>query len=272
MERHLRAHGDGVLDHRVRHHHDASAAPTEDSAVDHLFLGTDRFEYFTVEWDPERRQLRTIEAFTDPSEPHMRESQSQNKCLVDESGRFMALLLWEGVISLVRMQLRKPTMNKLDWMDQVRVTELFIKAATFIPTETGHPKIAFLYQGQCQRRERQAAIYRMTSDDRDVVPSKFDPNKDRELDIVFQDSSRRCSSRSPSSRIRTSSGTTTGNRRGTTTAGRSHCCRRDTHLLHRRPHQTSVSITLQTPVIFVAFAECDVCHYFLADDYGGLHF
>lgn len=119
------------------------------SETDLLFIGTDRLQYFNLAWNPETKQLDTIErVIEDLSEPYMRHSQSQNKCLVDPTARFLAMHLWEGVLNVFRLPTRKGSINKLEVLDQVRLTELFMKASTFIHSRTGLPTIAFLYKSQ----------------------------------------------------------------------------------------------------------------------------
>src|SRR5512142_552076 len=97
----------------------------KDSPTSALFVGTDRFEYFLLEWNHETGQLDTIDDSQDVSEKFLRDSQSQDRCMVDPSGRYMAMLLWEGVISVLRLRTRKGMQKKLDWMEQVRLSEMF---------------------------------------------------------------------------------------------------------------------------------------------------
>lgn len=91
-----------------------------DSATDLLFIGTDRLQYFNVAWNAEANQLDTVEqTIEDTAELYMRHSQSQNKCLVDPTGKFMAMHLWEGVLNVFRLPTRKGTTTKLVALDQV---------------------------------------------------------------------------------------------------------------------------------------------------------
>ncbi|KAK3935797.1 DNA damage-binding protein 1 [Diplogelasinospora grovesii] len=243
----------------------------KDSPTDLLFVGTERFEYFTVAWNAETGQLDTIDPFKDPGEHHMRDSQSQDKCLVDPTGRFMAMHLWEGVLTMLRLGDRRNTALRLDWMEQVRLSELFIKASTFLYTETGHPKIAFLYQSRADSNDSKLATYRLTSDDRNTVASRFDPLKDREIDTDIPDSGaailipvkkveegvKRHNVRNPES--------AKAHLGGLIVVG-------ETRLLYiDEVTKSTVESALKEASIFVAWAEYDVSHYFLADDYGTLH-
>ncbi|KAL0930509.1 DNA damage-binding protein 1a [Colletotrichum truncatum] len=244
----------------------------KDSKTDLLFVGTDRFQYFTAKWDPERQKLVTEQVIEDVAEPHMREAQSQDKCLVDPSGRFMAMHLWEGVMNVMRLGARAPYTFRLDpaWA-QVRLSELFMKASTFVPTETGHPTIAFLYQSKVDKEDARLAVYRLMSDDRNTNVSKFDSEKDREFEMDIQD---------PYARIvipvnveedevkryhKRDTSTAKAQLGGLIVVGETLLVYVDTLT------KTTVSTSLANPTIFVAWAEYDVRNYFLSDDYGNLH-
>ncbi|KAI8723333.1 DNA damage-binding protein 1 [Fusarium sp. LHS14.1] len=239
------------------------------SETDLLFIGTDRLQYFNLAWNPEMKQLDTIErVIEDLSEPYMRHSQSQNKCLVDPTARFLAMHLWEGVLNVFRLPTRKGSTNKLEILDQVRLTELFMKASTFIHSRTGHPTIAFLYKSQMEQEEARLAIYRLTHDDKGGVVSKFDPHKDRELDVVIPDPYASMLIPVPLDEekryhVRNTEGAK-AHLGGLLIVGETLLTYYD-GLTHR-----SVSSTLKDPRIFVAWAEYDGTHYFLADDYGRL--
>jgi DNA damage-binding protein 1 len=243
----------------------------KDSPTDLLFVGTDRFQFFTLAWNPETEQLDTIQSFTDAGEIHMRDSQSQDRCLVDPAGRYMAMHLWEGVLTVMRLLMRKGSTLNLEWMEQVRLKELFIKASTFLYSETGHPKIAFLYQTDSDSNDAKLATYRLTSDDRDAVASKFDALRDREISMDIPDSGaallipvrkveeelKRHNVRNPTS--------TKAHMGGLIVLG-------ETRLIYiDEVTKATVESALKEASIFVAWAEYDVEHYFLADDYGRMH-
>lgn len=71
------------------------------SPTDHLFVGTDRYTYFTLSWDSSEKRVRTERDYVDMSDPSSRESQTGNRCLIDPSGRFMTLEIYEGVIAVI---------------------------------------------------------------------------------------------------------------------------------------------------------------------------
>ncbi|PGH18407.1 hypothetical protein AJ79_00476 [Helicocarpus griseus UAMH5409] len=69
--------------------------------TDILFIGTDRSTYFTVTWDPSTSQLHTQRRYTDLADPSSRQSQLGDRCLIDPSGRFLTLELYEGIVTVV---------------------------------------------------------------------------------------------------------------------------------------------------------------------------
>ncbi|KAL2193661.1 mono-functional DNA-alkylating methyl methanesulfonate N-term-domain-containing protein [Corynascus similis CBS 632.67] len=200
----------------------------------------------------------------------MRDSQSQDRCLVDPTGRFLAMHLWEGVLTMMRLGERKNKMV-LTWMDQVRLSELFIKASTFLYTETGHPKIAFLYQSRADSSDAKLATYRMTTDDRNTEASKFNPDRDREIDTDVPDPS--ASMLIPVRKVE--EGVKRHNVRNVESA-KAHIgglvVVGETRLLYiDEVTKATVESALKEASIFVAWAEYNEVNYFLADDYGNLH-
>lgn len=236
-----------------------------------LLIGTDRFEYFTLAWNPQTSRLDTITPIKDPGERFMRDSQSQDRCIVDPSGRYVAMHLWEGVLTIMRLGHRKSNAMVLDVMDQVRLSELFIRASTFLYTETGHPKVAFLYHSQADSDDARLATYRLTSDDRNTVASRFDPARDREIDIDVPDPSaamlipvRKVEEEVKRHNVRNVE-SAKAHIGGLIVVG-------ETRLLYiDEVTKVKVESGLREASIFVAWAEYDVTHYLLADDYGNLH-
>ncbi|KAK1241340.1 hypothetical protein MKX08_001314 [Trichoderma sp. CBMAI-0020] len=241
----------------------------KDSATDLLFIGTDRLQYFNVAWNPETSQLDAVEqAIEDTAEPYMRQSQSQNRCLVDPTGKFMAMHLWEGVLNVFRLRIRKGSTTRLEGLDQVRLTELWMKTSTFLHSRTGHPRIAFLYKNQLDREEARIAVYRLTEDDKGGVSSKFDPQKDRELDQVIPDPYASMLIPVPvyeekRYHVRNNEGAR-AHLGGLLVVGETLLTYFDSLTY------SNVCSTLDDPKIYVAWAEYDGTRYFLADDYGRL--
>lgn len=240
-----------------------------DSDTDLLFVGTDRFQYFTLGWDPETGSFGTIDAFFDLNERHLRDSQSQDRCVVDPTGRYLVLLVWEGVLNILRMQPRKSRRREVDWMDQVRISELFIKSLTFLHVETNQPKIALLYQSRADRPDSQLVTYKLYSDDKNSQVSRFETRdqvdrfevKDPGAAILIpvgrgEEENKRYIIRNQA-QARAQLG-------GVIVVG-------ETRLLY---YDDAAKVTVETALeeasIFVAWAEYDVSHYFVADDYGVL--
>ncbi|KAH6608537.1 dna damage-binding 1 [Trichoderma cornu-damae] len=241
----------------------------KDSGTDLLLIGTDRLQYFNMAWNPEKNQLDAVEqTMEDATEPHMRQSQSQNRCLVDPTGKFVAMHLWEGVLNVFRLRTRKGLTTKIEVLDQVRLTELWMKASTFLHSRTGHPRIAFLYKSQLDQEEARISVYRLTGDDQGGVTSKFDPKKDRELDQVILDPYASMLIPVPvyeekRYHVRNNEGAR-AHLGGLLVVG-------ETLLTYFDGlTYSSVSFELTNPKIYVAWAEYDGTHYFLADDYGRL--
>lgn len=239
----------------------------KDSLTDLLFIGTDRLQYFNVAWNAATSQLETVEqTIEDGAELYMRHSQSQNKCLVDPTGKFMAMHLWEGVLNVFRLPTRKGATTKLVALDQVRLTELWMKASTFLHSRTGHPRIAFLYKSQLDHEEARIAVYRLTKDDKGGEVAKFDPHKERELDQVIQDPYACMLIPVPFVEEKRYHVRNTGGARahlgGVLIVGETLLTYFDSLTY------SSVSSPLRQAKIYVAWAEYDGVHYFLADDFG----
>lgn len=240
-----------------------------DSDTDLLFVGTDRLQYFNLAWNPVTNELDTVEqTIEDTAEPYMRHTQSQNKCLVDPTGKFMVMHLWEGVLNVFRLPTRKGVTTKLVALDQVRLTELWMKTSAFLHSRTGHPRIAFLYKSQADREEARIAVYRLTKDDKGGDVSNFDPQKERDLDQTIPDPYASILIPVPVSEekryhVRNNEGTRV-HLGGVLVVG-------ETLLVYFDSlTYASVSSPLADPKIYVAWAEFDGTRYFLADDYGRL--
>ncbi len=123
------------------------------SDTDHLFVGTDRSMYFTLAWDISKGELSTEKSFVDRADRSARDSQSGDRCLVDPSGRFMTLELYEGIITvlpIVQKSKKKgdPEVGSLGEPVVSRISELFVRSSAFIypRKESEKPKIALLYE------------------------------------------------------------------------------------------------------------------------------
>ncbi|KAI2618765.1 mono-functional DNA-alkylating methyl methanesulfonate N-term-domain-containing protein [Hypoxylon sp. NC1633] len=238
-----------------------------DADTELVFVGTDRFHYFTFGWNATEGKLETIDSFFDIHEKQMRDTQSQDMCAVDPTGRFMVVLLWEGVMNVLRMHTVKSKRHNLHWMDQIRISELFTKCVTFLHVETGHPKVAFLYQSRTDNPDSHLVTYRLTADDKNTEVSRFEA-RDQVDSMEIPDAG--ASMLIPVGRgeedqkryiIRNAS-TARAQLGGLIVVG-------ETRLLYYDDAaKTKVEAPLLESSIFVAWAEYDVSHYFIGDDYG----
>ncbi|KAK0744925.1 mono-functional DNA-alkylating methyl methanesulfonate N-term-domain-containing protein [Apiosordaria backusii] len=243
----------------------------KDAETDLLFVGTDRFEYFTLVWNPETSQLETTNATRDPNEHFMRNSQSLDRAIVDPSGRFIAMHLWEGVLTVARLGARRTNAATLEWLGQIRLSELFIKASTFLHNETGHPTVAFLYQSNANSQDSRLATYRLTSDDRHTVASEFNAQKHRIIDVEIPDAGANMliPVRKGEEEVKRHNVRNTESAKphlgGFIVVG-------ETRLLYIDDvTKATVESKLDKASIFVKWAEYNVRNYFVADDYGSLH-
>ena len=110
------------------------------ASTEHLFVGTDRYMYFTVSWDSQTRQLRTEKSYQDQAEKTARDSQTEDQCLIDPTRRFMALLLYDGIVTILpilQQGKKKGTDEPGTLGDPVpaRISDLFVRSSTFL-----HPR------------------------------------------------------------------------------------------------------------------------------------
>lgn len=151
------------------------------SETDHLFVGTDQYNYFTVVWDEEKQAVRTARKYVDVAEPSSRESQIQPRCLVDPSGRFLTLEIYEGVIVVVpiveaskrrgrpsqaELQTGAPGIGELGEPTASRIDELFVRSSAFLHSDSHQPWLAILYENnkkEVKLRIRELEYSRATS-------------------------------------------------------------------------------------------------------------
>lgn len=245
------------------------ALQPKDSPTEMLLVGTDRFRYFSVIWNQQTRELQTLQEIHDQAEQFVRDVTTRHRCLVDPSGRFVVMLVWSGVVNVMCLQRRKGKHTDIVWLDQSRISELYIKDAAFLYSEDAHPRVAFLYQSKPNVPESKLVTYRLCSDDKDSEVSRFDPLKDREINIDIPDpgavmlipvervdSGKRHNFRNPGADAHLG---------GLLVVG-------ETRVLYIDDMtQATVETALPTPMVFVAWTKYDASHYILADDYGGLH-
>jgi len=125
------------------------------SQTDHLFVGTDRYMYFTLSWDADNRRFRTEKVWDSVADNAARESQTGERCHVDPLGRFMTLEVYEGIITVIPLVQRgkkrkntEPEIAHLGDPQPSRVGEMFVRSSAFLwpRSQDEKPKLALLYE------------------------------------------------------------------------------------------------------------------------------
>ncbi|KAF2458907.1 mono-functional DNA-alkylating methyl methanesulfonate N-term-domain-containing protein [Lineolata rhizophorae] len=137
------------------------------SQTDHLFVGTDRFHYFTVSWDAGMRRLRTEKSFVDIADKTARDSQTGDRCQIDPSGRFMTLELYEGVVTVVPFvskgkRRNEPSSGELGDPIAVRIPEFFVRSSAFMHKHPAASGADGAMQGSSKGAPRLALLYEDT--------------------------------------------------------------------------------------------------------------
>ena len=110
--------------------------------------------YFTISWDSKARQLRTEKSYQDQAEKTARDSQTEDRCLMDPARRFMALLLYDGIVTII--PIHQPGKKKgagepgcLGDPVPARISDFFVRSSTFLhprQEDIEQPKLAILYE------------------------------------------------------------------------------------------------------------------------------
>ncbi len=125
------------------------------SSTEHLFVGTDQFKYFTVSWDGHSHQLRTESQYTDMADKTSRDSQTHDRCLIDPTKQFMALQIYNGIVTVIpiaQLGKRKGILEAGTLGEPVaaRISDLFVRSSAFVHSRGGKDskqiKLAFLYE------------------------------------------------------------------------------------------------------------------------------
>ncbi|TKA64635.1 hypothetical protein B0A49_06908 [Cryomyces minteri] len=161
------------------------------SSTDHLFVGTDRYTYFTLSWNAEAKQLRTEQSFVDLADKTARDSQTGDRCHIDPSGRFMTLELYEGVVTVVPIaqKTKKKSDVEIGSLGEPvpsRIPELFVRSSTYLrrrSQEKDKPRLALLYEdshGQARLKLRELE-YSSIEGSAELGDVEDAPNHDMEL-------------------------------------------------------------------------------------------
>ncbi|KAL8777472.1 MAG: hypothetical protein Q9194_002538 [Teloschistes cf. exilis] len=129
------------------------------SPTEYLFVGTDRYMFFLLSWDHELQQLRTQKTYVDQADKTSRDSQTQDGCHVDPTKQYMALQLFDGVITILPLLSKgkkKTASEALSLGESVpaRITEFFVRSSGFLYPREGidaRPRLAILYEDNHQR-------------------------------------------------------------------------------------------------------------------------
>jgi DNA damage-binding protein 1 len=128
-----------------------------DSSVDHVFVGTDQCQFFTLSWDASSRRLRTEKPAIDLADKAAREVQSGERCQVDPSNEYMTVEAYEGIITVIPVADRKKGVGKARAQVQygvmgqpihTRIPEFFVQSSAFIQRKPlAKPRLALLWRG-----------------------------------------------------------------------------------------------------------------------------
>ncbi|EME40732.1 hypothetical protein DOTSEDRAFT_177898 [Dothistroma septosporum NZE10] len=129
------------------------------SQTDHLFVGTDRYHYFTISWNLKTNDLNTEKAYVDIAEKAARDSQTGDRVHIDPTSRFMTIECYEGVVNVLPIAhagkgKRKAADNEIGELHEpipVRIPELFVRSSCFLhrrqpTTKAVDPLFAILHE------------------------------------------------------------------------------------------------------------------------------
>ena len=122
------------------------------SETDHIFVGTDRYMYFTLSWNANLQKLQTEDKYVDQSDKGARDTQNDDRCLIDPTRRFMTLQLYEGIITVIPLQQKgrkKNIPSSLGDPLPCRIHNLFVRSSAFLYPRRGEsekPKLALLHE------------------------------------------------------------------------------------------------------------------------------
>ena len=114
--------------------------------------------YFVLSWDAQTQQLRTEKRYNDQADKLGRDSVSQDKCLIDPTNQFMALQLYDGIVTIIPIigkgkRKSESDIGTLGDPTSTRISDLFIRSSAFVHPrkESERPKLAFLYEDNRQK-------------------------------------------------------------------------------------------------------------------------
>ncbi|ETN41643.1 uncharacterized protein HMPREF1541_03579 [Cyphellophora europaea CBS 101466] len=159
------------------------------SNTDHLFVGTDRYQYFTVSWDETTRSVRTEQSYVDQADKVLRDSKELDKCNIDPTRRFMTLELFDGVVTIIGLDEKggssvtktaeagNQRTGALQEPTQVRIEELQTRASAFLQTEPdskAHPRLAILWEDNNEVPQLKLRELTFTKDDDEPASAELE--------------------------------------------------------------------------------------------------
>jgi len=132
------------------------------SQTDHLFVGTDRYQYFTCSWDAETKQLKTEQSYVDQADRTLRDTRENDRVHIDPTRRYMTLELHDGIVTVIplvqpstkkmRRDSSATTSNVPGTLGEpvsVRVEEISTRASAFLDADEdskGNPQLGLLWE------------------------------------------------------------------------------------------------------------------------------
>ena len=129
------------------------------STADHLFVGTDRYHYFTLSWDAGTKQLTTEKSFVDIAEKASRDSQTGDRVHIDPTSRLMTIECYEGVVNVLpiahvgkgKRKANESEVGEIGDPVPVRIPELFVRSSCFLHkpaagAKSPNPELALLHE------------------------------------------------------------------------------------------------------------------------------
>jgi len=132
----------------------------ENSPTDHLFIATEKYDYFTISWDQERQTIRNERLAKDISDRFLRNADHGAIYISDPRSRMLGLHIYQGiftVIPLIQHPSKKggrgskskalsagESIGDMCEPSPIRLQELKIVDMVFL--DTAEPTVAMLYE------------------------------------------------------------------------------------------------------------------------------
>ncbi|KAK6335397.1 hypothetical protein TWF696_002176 [Orbilia brochopaga] len=157
----------------------------EKSPLDHVFVGTDRNEYFTVSWDPTTGHIRNERKAQDITDRFQRSAHAGTTYCADPGGRLLGLYVYEGIFTAIpikrqskgrgkHIKIPEDELGNLDEPCPIRMDELRVVTMKFL-YGTDVPVIAVLFEDS--KNVVHLTSYEVCVSRRAVRDSEFKPWK-----------------------------------------------------------------------------------------------